>query len=185
MCIVTQFVPGCFRYSVSEHRWTQMLTSSVEEGSTPSPRYHHAASLLTSHESGSGGHGASHNFMLVVGGVTQNGVAMDTWSLNLSSLIWREHTVRIRFVKKIQDILKIWSIYIFLPPANSMFLHLSQSSVLPPVAGHTLTVRRDSSVLLIGGYSPENGFNHHLLEFSPHSGNWTIAPHTGTPPTGF
>ncbi|KAL0172015.1 hypothetical protein M9458_032326, partial [Cirrhinus mrigala] len=58
-----------------------------------------------------------------------------------------------------------------------------KSSVLPPVAGHTLTVRRGSSVLLIGGYSPENGFNHHLLEFNPQSGNWTIAPHTGTPPT--
>lgn len=139
-----------YRYSVSEHRWTQMLTSSVEEGSTPSPRYHHASALLSSHDSGSGSHGASHNFMLVVGGVTQNGVAMDTWSLNLSSLVWREH----------------------------------KSTVLPPLAGHTLTVRRDSSVLLIGGYSPENGFNHHLLEFSPHTGNWTIAPHIGTPPTG-
>lgn len=84
-----------FRYSVSERRWTQMLTSSVEEGSAVSPRYHHAAALLTSHESVPGHHGASHSFMLVVGGVTQNGVAMDTWSLNLSSLVWREHKVRI------------------------------------------------------------------------------------------
>ncbi|XP_074538910.1 multiple epidermal growth factor-like domains protein 8 isoform X3 [Halichoeres trimaculatus] len=139
-----------YRYSVAEHRWTQMQTSSVEEGSTPDARYHHAAALLTSHESDSGGLAASHSFMLVVGGVTQNGVAMDTWSLNLSSLVWREH----------------------------------KNSLLPPVAGHTLTVRRDSSVLLIGGYSPDNGFNHHLMEFSPHTGNWTIAPHTGTPPTG-
>lgn len=80
-----------------------MLTSTFEEGSTPSPRYHHASSLLTSHESGQG---ASHSFMLVVGGVTQNGVAMDTWSLNLSSLIWREHTVRIRFVMEILNIIK-------------------------------------------------------------------------------
>lgn len=39
-------------------------------------------------------------------------------------------------------------------------------------------------MLLIGGYSPENGFNHHLLEFNIHSGNWTVTPHTGTPPTG-
>ncbi|XP_019220013.1 multiple epidermal growth factor-like domains protein 8 [Oreochromis niloticus] len=135
-----------YRYSVLERRWTPMLTSSVEEGSMPNPRYHHASAMLT-HESGSG---ANHNFMLVVGGVTRDGVSMDTWTLNLSSLVWREH----------------------------------KSTVLPPVAGHTLTVRRDSSVLLIGGYSPENGFNHHLLEFSPQSGNWTIAPHTGTPPTG-
>ncbi len=96
MCITTHSVTGSLRYSVSEHRWTQMLTSSVEEGSTPTPRYHHASALLTSHESGSGSHGASHNFMLVVGGITQNGVSMDTWSLNLSSLVWREHKVRIR-----------------------------------------------------------------------------------------
>lgn len=81
-----------FRYSVSERRWTQMLTSAVEEGSTPSSRYHHAASLVTLYDSAS--HGTSHSFMLVVGGVTQTGVASDTWSLNLSSLIWREHPVR-------------------------------------------------------------------------------------------
>lgn len=86
-----------FRYSVSERRWTQMLTSALEEGSAPHPRYHHASSLLV-HESGSGSHGASHSFMLVVGGVTQNGVAGDTWSLNLSSLIWREHPVSIRLI---------------------------------------------------------------------------------------
>lgn len=71
-----------------------MLTSAVEEGSTPSSRYHHAASLLTPHESAS--HGTSHSFMLVVGGVTPNGVASDTWSLNLSSLIWKEHPVSCR-----------------------------------------------------------------------------------------
>ncbi|KAI1886275.1 hypothetical protein AGOR_G00212320 [Albula goreensis] len=139
-----------YRYSVSERRWTQMLTSSVDEASAPTPRYHHASALLTNHDPHSGPQGASHNIMLVVGGVTQKGVAMDTWSLNLSSLVWKEYN----------------------------------SSVLPPVAGHTLTVRRDSTVLLIGGYSPENGFNHLLLEFNLDSGNWTIAPHTGTPPTG-
>lgn len=71
-----------------------MLTSAVEEGSTPSPRYHHAASLVTLHDSA--GHGSSHSFMLVVGGVTPNGVASDTWSLNLSSLIWKEHPVSSR-----------------------------------------------------------------------------------------
>ncbi|KAG7276205.1 hypothetical protein CRUP_004796, partial [Coryphaenoides rupestris] len=138
------------RYAVSEQKWTQMLTSSVDGGSLPVPRYQHAAALLTNHDPLSGGQGSSHNLMLVVGGVTQKGVAMDTWSLNLSSLVWREY----------------------------------KSSVLPQVTGHTLTVRRDSTVLLIGGYSPENGFNHHLLEFSLQSGNWTVAPHIGTPPTG-
>lgn len=98
-----------FRYSVSERRWTQMLTSALEEGSAPNPRYHHASSLLV-HESGPGNHGASHSFMLVVGGVTQNGVAGDTWSLNLSSLIWREHPVSIRFITLAQNIPKIISL---------------------------------------------------------------------------
>ncbi|XP_076868849.1 multiple epidermal growth factor-like domains protein 8 [Brachyhypopomus gauderio] len=139
-----------YRYFVVEHRWTQMLTSSVEEGSTPTPRYHHASAVISIHEHLSGNQPTPHHLMLVVGGVTEKGVASDTWSLNLSSLVWIEY----------------------------------KSSVLPSVAGHTLTVRRGSSVLLIGGYSPENGFNHLLLEFNPESGNWTVAPHTGTPPTG-
>ncbi|XP_017559477.1 multiple epidermal growth factor-like domains protein 8 isoform X2 [Pygocentrus nattereri] len=139
-----------YRYFVVEHRWTQMLTSSVEEGSTPMPRYHHASAVVPIHDRLSGTQMVTHHLMLVVGGVTQKGVASDTWSLNLSSLVWSKY----------------------------------ESSVLPPVAGHTLTVRRSLSVLLIGGYSPENGFNHHLLEFNPETGNWTIAPHTGTPPTG-
>lgn len=45
-------------------------------------------------------------------------------------------------------------------------------------------MRRGTTALLIGGYSPENGFNHQLLEFSLDSGNWTVAVHAGTPPTG-
>ncbi|XP_067304723.1 multiple epidermal growth factor-like domains protein 8 [Pseudorasbora parva] len=139
-----------YRYSVADRRWTQMLTSSVEESSVPLPRYHHASALVYNHDPFSGSQTATQSLMFVVGGVTKKGVANDTWCLNLSSLVWKQY----------------------------------KSSVLPPVAGHTLTVRRGSSVLLIGGYSPENGFNHHLLEFSPQSGNWTIAAHTGTPPTG-
>ena len=70
-----------------------MLTSSLDGGSLPAPRYQHSAALLTNMDPHSGGQGASHNFMLVVGGVTQKGVAMDTWSLNLSSLVWREYKV--------------------------------------------------------------------------------------------
>lgn len=76
-----------------DRRWTQMLTSSLDEGETPRARYHHAAALLNTYEMDSGSHEGGHSFMLVVGGVTQNGVSMDTWSLNLSSLVWREHQV--------------------------------------------------------------------------------------------
>lgn len=83
-----------------------MLTSSLDEGSIPSARYHHAASLLTSYEPSSGSHEGGYSLMLVVGGVTRKGVAMDTWSLNLSSLVWREHKVRILILMEIQDIKK-------------------------------------------------------------------------------
>lgn len=89
------FISLALRYSVLENRWTQMLTSSVDDGSTPSSRYQHAAALLTLHDSVSGTPRDTHSLMFVVGGVTQNGVASDTWSLNLSSLVWREHKVSI------------------------------------------------------------------------------------------
>lgn len=75
-----------------------MLTSSVDESATPSARYHHAAALLNTYDLDSGSHEGGHSLMLVVGGVTQSGVAMDTWSLNLSSLVWREHKVSSCFI---------------------------------------------------------------------------------------
>ncbi|XP_062823192.1 multiple epidermal growth factor-like domains protein 8 [Anolis carolinensis] len=55
---------------------------------------------------------------------------------------------------------------------------------IPAVAGHTLTARRGSSLLLIGGYSPENGFNKKLLEYDVQSEGWRSGNQAGTPPTG-
>ncbi|XP_048476526.1 multiple epidermal growth factor-like domains protein 8 [Rhincodon typus] len=59
-----------------------------------------------------------------------------------------------------------------------------ESDLLPPVAGHTLTPCRNSILLLIGGYSPQNGFNNKLLEYNISSANWSVSQHTGTAPTG-
>lgn len=81
------------RYFVQERRWTQMLTSSGEEGSSPLPRYHHASVVVAIHDPMSNTQTDSHHLMLVVGGVTQNSVMSDTWSLNLSSLTWTEYKV--------------------------------------------------------------------------------------------
>ncbi|XP_041081633.1 multiple epidermal growth factor-like domains protein 8 [Polyodon spathula] len=128
-----------YRYSISDRRWTQMLTSTADGGPGPAPRYFHAAAFV-----------ANQNAMFVTGGLTQGGVASDMWSLNLVTLQWRQE--------------------------NSL--------LLPPVAGHTLTVLRGRSLLLIGGYSPEHGFNNKLLEFNLETGNWTVGLQTGTPPTG-
>ncbi|CAH2319058.1 multiple epidermal growth factor-like domains 8 [Pelobates cultripes] len=56
--------------------------------------------------------------------------------------------------------------------------------LVPPVAGHTLTPRHGSSLLLIGGYSPENGFNNRVLEYNIELETWKVGHQTGTPPTG-
>ncbi|XP_039208131.1 multiple epidermal growth factor-like domains protein 8 [Crotalus tigris] len=56
--------------------------------------------------------------------------------------------------------------------------------LIPAVAGHTLTARRGSSLILIGGYSPENGFNKKLLEYNVASESWHAGNQAGTPPTG-
>ncbi|XP_053908557.1 LOW QUALITY PROTEIN: multiple epidermal growth factor-like domains protein 8 [Cuculus canorus] len=60
----------------------------------------------------------------------------------------------------------------------------AQDPVLPPLAGHTLTPRRGLSLLLIGGFAPQAGFNQKLLEFGVNSERWETAPQAGTPPTG-
>ncbi|XP_075345479.1 multiple epidermal growth factor-like domains protein 8 isoform X1 [Mycteria americana] len=59
-----------------------------------------------------------------------------------------------------------------------------QAPLLPAVAGHTLTPRRGTSLLLIGGYSPENGFNKKLLEYRVETESWEVGQQAGTPPTG-
>ncbi|XP_069798535.1 multiple epidermal growth factor-like domains protein 8 [Narcine bancroftii] len=59
-----------------------------------------------------------------------------------------------------------------------------QADFVPRVVGHTLTLTRNTSLLLIGGYSPLNGFNDKLLEYSLASGTWRVAQTTGTAPTG-
>ncbi|XP_078064437.1 multiple epidermal growth factor-like domains protein 8 [Mustelus asterias] len=59
-----------------------------------------------------------------------------------------------------------------------------KSDILLPVAGHTLTQCRNSTLLLIGGYSPKNGFNNKLLGYKIDSGTWSISQATGTAPTG-
>lgn len=70
-----------------------MLTSSAEEGSSPSARYHHASVVVAMHDPMSGSQTEGHHLMLVVGGVTRNSVLNDTWSLNVSSLTWTEYKV--------------------------------------------------------------------------------------------
>uniref|UniRef100_A0A8C5QH50 Multiple EGF like domains 8 n=1 Tax=Leptobrachium leishanense TaxID=445787 RepID=A0A8C5QH50_9ANUR len=67
---------------------------------------------------------------------------------------------------------------------NTLQWRYEPAPVIPTVAGHTLTSRRGSSLLLIGGYSPENGFNNRVLEYNVESETWKVGQQTGTPPTG-
>lgn len=91
--VMIHFYINWSRYSVADRRWTQMLTSSVEESSVPLPRYHHASALVYNHDPFSGSQAATRSLMFVVGGVTKKGVANDTWCLNLSSLVWKQYKV--------------------------------------------------------------------------------------------
>lgn len=78
---------------MADRRWTEVLTSSVEESSMPLPRYHHASALVYYQFPISGSHAATHNLMFVVGGVTKKGVVNDTWCLNLDSQEWKQYKV--------------------------------------------------------------------------------------------
>uniref|UniRef100_S4R8P8 Multiple EGF-like-domains 8 n=1 Tax=Petromyzon marinus TaxID=7757 RepID=S4R8P8_PETMA len=59
-----------------------------------------------------------------------------------------------------------------------------KSGTLPPVAGHTLSEREGDSLLLVGGYSQENGFNSHVYEYSAARAAWLPLATGGSPPTG-
>ncbi|KAM6319723.1 LOW QUALITY PROTEIN: multiple epidermal growth factor-like domains protein 8, partial [Podargus strigoides] len=76
------------------------------------------------------------------------------------------------------------------PPNDAWTLDLAtlqwrqhQDPGVPAVAGHTHP-RGGDSVLLIGGYSPQNGFNKKLLLYRVESESWEEGQQAGTPPTG-
>ncbi|XP_078593005.1 multiple epidermal growth factor-like domains protein 8 [Branchiostoma floridae x Branchiostoma japonicum] len=54
----------------------------------------------------------------------------------------------------------------------------------PSIAGHTMTLRAAVSFVLLGGYSPEHGFNADVREFMFQTGDWHTRSTSGTPPTG-
>lgn len=57
----------------------------------------------------------------------------------------------------------------------------------PPLVGHTLTLIRDQDhdvLLLIGGFSPSNGFNHLIYAFNLTTAQWSFLKASGTSPIG-
>lgn len=57
----------------------------------------------------------------------------------------------------------------------------------PPLVGHTLTLIRDQDhdvLLLIGGFSLSNGFNHLVYAYNLTTSHWSIVKASGTSPIG-
>lgn len=57
----------------------------------------------------------------------------------------------------------------------------------PPLAGHTLTLIKDGDLdilILIGGFSPINGFNHLVYIFNLTTSQWSVLKAIGTSPIG-
>lgn len=53
----------------------------------------------------------------------------------------------------------------------------------PPLAGHTLTWRRDfESLVLIGGFSPKHGYMNEVWEFDTKTDNWEVIQTSGNGP---
>lgn len=67
------------------------------------------------------------------------------------------------------------------------WLELENRDSVPPLAGHTLTLRHDAehqTLVLVGGFSPQYGFMEKVMEYNPENGAWTVLNTTGTPPIG-
>ncbi|XP_039280047.1 multiple epidermal growth factor-like domains protein 8 isoform X2 [Nilaparvata lugens] len=72
---------------------------------------------------------------------------------------------------------------------NSHWVNIKTHVSPPPLAGHTMTLRREGtgaeSLVLIGGFSPRHGFLDVVWEFDLlEADNWTVLPTTGYRPLG-
>ena len=57
------------------------------------------------------------------------------------------------------------------------------STTVPKLAGHTLTLV-DSSIILIGGFSPYNTSNTLVYVYDLHKAAWVVMDTNGSKPTG-
>ncbi|XP_046676550.1 multiple epidermal growth factor-like domains protein 8 isoform X2 [Homalodisca vitripennis] len=70
---------------------------------------------------------------------------------------------------------------------NQRWIDIQTATAPPPLAGHTLTLRRgpeSESLLLIGGFSPNFGFLQSVWEFDLATENWTELETFGNGPLG-
>ena len=68
-----------------------------------------------------------------------------------------------------------------------LFISIQNTKPPPPLAGHTLTLRRgdeSESLVLIGGFSPQYGFLETVWEFDLEKELWGSLNTTGNGPLG-
>ncbi|XP_054283597.1 multiple epidermal growth factor-like domains protein 8 [Macrosteles quadrilineatus] len=141
-------------FDTKNNTWMQVTIDSTNDANMPQGRYFHAAEIVHSKRE-----------IFVYGGLTQkltmaagaNSTLSDFWKFSLKNQRWID-------------------------------IQTSQTALSPPpLAGHTLTLRRGTeteSLLLIGGFSPDHGFLHHVWEFDLTTETWTELETFGYGPLG-
>ncbi|XP_006821585.2 multiple epidermal growth factor-like domains protein 8 [Saccoglossus kowalevskii] len=56
--------------------------------------------------------------------------------------------------------------------------------ILPALAGHSMTLIRDRYIVILGGYSPEDGLSDVVVQYDTEQTQWLVLDVKGTPPTG-
>lgn len=144
------------QFDTKDNTWMQVTVDSTPEAKMPEGRYFHAADILHSKQ-----------IIYIYGGLTgkgkghKNKVLGDCWMFSLVNQRWDE----------------------VLPSDGEVIVE----NAPPPLAGHTLTLVKDSyheGLMLIGGFSPENGLNPNVYEFNITTSTWSVLKVTGHGPTG-
>lgn len=135
----------------------QVTVDSTPEARMPQGRYFHGADILHSKQ-----------IIYIYGGLTgagkgySNNVLGDFWMFSVVNQRWDE----IENVPNQDEIVK---------------------STPPPLAGHTITLIKDTDhegLLLVGGFSHRNGLHSTLNEFNLMTSSWSVVRTTGNGPIG-
>lgn len=142
------------QFDTKNNTWMQVTVDSTPEAKMPQGRYFHGADIQHSKQN-----------LFIYGGLagmsknyndSSETTLNDFWKFSLNNQRWQE-----------------------VEPSTG---------VKPPrLAGHTLTLVKDNDhdvLLLIGGFSPQNGLSHLVYKFNLTTAEWTILNSRGSPPIG-
>ncbi|XP_022097491.1 multiple epidermal growth factor-like domains protein 8 [Acanthaster planci] len=142
------------------------------------------------------------NMLWLFGGYSHaHGDLNDVWSYDLSTKTWKQHfsgsaahpaprryhaatfaSSYMMISGGMNDTTVMQDVWYF----HTVSENWSQIPAIFPVglAGHSFVVVRDDTMVTVGGYSPIDGLQDKVLEFSLADNAWLAVPTTGTPPTG-